>query len=92
MGEPIKTLKAAAGFILYFSPQHSSIKQMEELKGKFAAEVDLTFEFISESILKESLPLTQRNVTATKDRLNKVDCIDRLKIVDESANIAKKLA
>ncbi len=52
MAEPIKTLKAAASFILYFSPQHSSQKQMDDLKTRFSTEVDQSFEFISENILK----------------------------------------
>lgn len=35
--------------------------------------------------------MTSRNVTATKDRLSKIELIDGLKIVEESTDIVKRL-
>jgi hypothetical protein len=82
MVEHIKTIKVTTGFIQYFSPQHSSQKMMEELKGRFNAEVDRHLDFITENILQESFPLTQRNVDRANERLSMIESIDNLKITE----------
>jgi hypothetical protein len=91
MGELIKTLKSTAGFIANFSSEHSSKKQMEELKSRFSSQIDQHFEFINENIVKESNPILQRNVISTREKLSSIEQIESLKIIDDSAAITKKL-
>lgn len=94
MVEPVKTLKSTTQFISQISTRHSSLDSMEKLKEKLKSQLDQSFDYINENIIKESQPLTiltPRIVTLAKDNLSYIEDIEALKIIEDSAEIAKRI-